>query len=391
MLPRIPARISVLRIRQESAAAQAALDNPNMSVAPGLPSFNMARQEVLSALPASYEVGLLGQDFVTTQVMLVQPLWAGGKIRYRYEQAELGAKAAQYDVAKVRQETMFNITRAYLAILLAGEMVQVAEDTAGRFRAIESLARNLVDNGNEYVTTADMYRAGSLRFLAEGEKVGLEHIRQRAYTGLRLAMGVDQQSMFEIADQRLLVGQKDLDASILLRQAVARRPELAKADIGVKVAALEQQVAKAAFYPEIGAFASFSTVNDDGHYANPNQRDQTAVGIAGQIPLFAGGRRIAQSRQADCQQAQAAQVRQFLGEQVCQEVHDACLEYREASERLGLETQGVRQGIQALKTYDDQLAGRLIEAKKHAEVLRGLDPHSADAERGPCQVLPERI
>jgi outer membrane protein TolC len=229
-----------------------------------------------------------------------------------------------------------------------------------------------VENGNEYVTTADMYRAGSLRYLAEGEKVGLEHVCQRAYSGLRLAMGVDQQSMFQIADQRLVVGQKDLDATVLLRQAIVRRPDLAKADIGVKVAALEQQVAKAAFYPEIGAFASFSTVNDDGHYANPNQRDQTAVGISGQIPLFAGGRRLAQSRQANCQQAQATQVRQFLTEQVSQEVHAACLEYREASERLRLETQGVRQAIQALKTYDAQLTGGLIEAKNMPKYFEDL-------------------
>ena len=78
-----------------SAAAQAALDNPTVSVAPGLPSFNAARQAVLSALPASYNVDLLGQNFLTTQVTLVQPLWTGGKIRYRREQAELGTRAAQ--------------------------------------------------------------------------------------------------------------------------------------------------------------------------------------------------------------------------------------------------------------------------------------------------------
>ncbi len=355
-----------------SAAAQAALNNPNTSVAPGLPSFNMARQETLNALPASFDVGLLGQDFVTSQVLLVQPLWTGGKIRYRHEQAELGAKAAEHDVERVRQETTFNITRAYLTILLAGEMVQVAEDTAGRFRAIESLARSLVKSGNEYVTTADMYRAGSMRYMAEGEKVGLEHLRQRAYAGLRLAMGVDQQSMLQIADQRLAVGRKEIDATTLLRQAVARRPDLAKAEIGVKVAALERQLAKAAFCPEIGAFASFSTVYDDGHYANPNERDQGTVGIGGQVPLFAGGRRIAQSRQADCLQAQATQVRQLLAELVSQEVQDAYLEYCEASQRLSLEEQAVQQGIQALKSYDDQYVGGQIEDKNKSKYFEDL-------------------
>src|SRR5208283_672548 len=82
--------------------------------------------------------------------------------------------------------------------------------------------------------------------------------------------------------------------------------------------------------------------------------------------------RIAQSRQANCQQAQATQVRQFLVQQVSQEVHDACLEYREASERLRLESQAVGLGIQALKTYDDQLRGRLIEDKNMPKYFEDL-------------------
>ena len=79
-----------------SAVAQAAIDNPNVSVAPGLPSYNAARQAVLNCIAGilSYNVDLLGQNFLTTQVTLVQPLWTGGKIRYRREQAELGTRAA---------------------------------------------------------------------------------------------------------------------------------------------------------------------------------------------------------------------------------------------------------------------------------------------------------
>ena len=117
-----------------------------------------------------YDVDLLGQNFLTTQVTLVQPLWTGGKIRYRHQQAELGVQAAQCDVERARQETTFNITRAYLTIVLTEEMLVAADDTAGSFRVIEDLTSKC----DRYVTKADLCRISSLRCLAEGEYAGLK-------------------------------------------------------------------------------------------------------------------------------------------------------------------------------------------------------------------------
>jgi outer membrane protein TolC len=96
-----------------SAAALGALDNPN------LPPFSTAKQAALGSLPGTIRADLLGENFLTTQLQLVQPLWTGGKIRYRTEQAKLGTHAAVADVAKAEQETVFNVTHAYLAIQLA--------------------------------------------------------------------------------------------------------------------------------------------------------------------------------------------------------------------------------------------------------------------------------
>ncbi len=353
-----------------SAAAQAALDNPNASVAPGLPSFNAARQAVLNALPVNYDVDLLGQNFLTTQITLVQPLWAGGKIRYRREQAELGTRAAQYDVERTRQETTYNITRAYLAILLSGELIGVAEETAERFEWIEKRARGEVDRGNVNVSNADLFRASALRCLAESEKAGMARVRDRARAGLLLAMGLDQQAQIQIADRRLMCGDRDLDASSLLQQAIARRPDLAKAEIGERAAQLERQIARAAYSPEVAAIASFSNVWDDGHFANPTHPNEGTVGVGMQMPLFEGGRRSAESRRAECEQAQACQVRRLLSDLVSQEVQDAYFEYLQSKEQLKLDREAVSQGRKAMETLE-KMAG-LVESKDMPKYFQDL-------------------
>ena len=205
-----------------------------------------------------------------------------------------------------------------------------------------------------YVTAADAYRVGSVRNLAEGEAAGLERVTQRAYAGLRLAMGIDQQMSIQIADEHLMAGKKNLDANSLLSQAIARRPDLAKAEIGAKAAALEQQLARAAYYPDVGAYASFSNVWDDGHFANPTHPNEGAVGFEVQLPLFEGGRRIAEAHRVECQQAQATQIRRLLADLVSQEVQDAYLEFLESSKQLDWNQEAVHQGNLAMDDLFNQ-------------------------------------
>src|SRR5262249_5084227 len=143
------------------AAANLALANPN------LPPFTTVRQAVLASQSSSLPVGLLGDTFVTNELLLTQPLYTGGKIRYRNEQAKLGIQAADSDLTKTRQLTIFEVSQAYFAMQLFNELIQVAETTAGSFRAIERLAQNSLEQNIESVTSADPKRARSLRLLAE--------------------------------------------------------------------------------------------------------------------------------------------------------------------------------------------------------------------------------
>jgi len=328
-----------------SAAANAALDNPN------LPPFSIAKQMALDALPDRYRVGLLGENSLTTEFLLLQPLWTGGKISYRHQQAQLGVQAASADLAKSRQQTVFDVTQAYLAVQLAHELTQVLDDAAGHFRAIERLVKALIDEGDEYVTPVDSHRARALRLLAESEKIGTEQAADLAYEALRQAMGLEPGAEFEIADQHLTVHKQDIELPAILDKAMVRRPELAKARLGVQITELERKLARANYLPDIGLFARFGTIDDDGGFPNPNDRQEWAAGVTLGVPIYTGGRRGAQQRQAGFQQAQAGQVRQLARQLITLEVQKAYLEYLEMSQRLPVAKEAVQETNAALEAY----------------------------------------
>lgn len=349
-----------------SAAANFALDNPSN------PPFSTFKEAALDLMPDRFNVGLLGENSLTTEFLLLQPLWTGGKIRYRYQQAGLGIQAASADLAKSKQQTVFDVTRAYLGVQFARESIAVVENAIGQFRAIESLIKALLDEGDEHVTVVDLHRAGTIRLLAESEKVGLQRAADLAHEALRQAMGIEYTAEFDIADSRLIAHRRELELPAVLDEAMIRRPELAKARIGVQVAELERKLATANYLPDVALFGRFGTIDDDGGFVNPNDPEEWAVGVTLGVPLYAGGRRSAQKRQAQFGQARARYLRQLARQLITLQVQKTYLEYLEMSERLRLAETAVDQAEGTIEGLRNQFLGDQIDDEAMPDYFEDL-------------------
>ncbi|HUT91038.1 MAG TPA: TolC family protein [Thermoguttaceae bacterium] len=341
--------------------ANAALEPTDPLFPVANPLFNQSRDATKNGLPDEWSVGLLGENSLTTEFLLTQPLWTGGKIRYRHQQAQLGVSMASADVAKSKQQTVFDVTRAYLGVQLAVELSQVMDDAVGHFRAIERLIHALLDEANEHVTMVDLHRVRAVRALAESERVRVEQAAQIAHEALRQAMGLDPMAQFEIADYCLTVEQRHVELPDILGQAMVRRPELAKARLGVQIAGLQRQLAAAEYSPDLALFGRFATIDDDGGFPNPNDRQEWAVGLNLDAPLYAGGRRAAQKRHADFEQARAARLQQLARQLITLEVQKTYLEYVEMHDRLALAKTAREEASGTVEALGNEYKGGFVE------------------------------
>jgi outer membrane protein TolC len=300
---------------------------------------------------------------MTTQILLLQPLWTGGKIKTRHAQAQLGVSVAETDIIKSRQQAIFDVTQAYHGIQLTNDLEAALGDTAGNLKAIESLVARLIEQGDEFVTSVDLSRVRTTRLLVETDKVGVVRAREVAQAALRQAMGVGDSAYVDIAEPNLLLRTEQIELPDVLSEAMSQRPELRKARLATTVAELERKVAKAQYAPDIGLFSRFSTVYDDRNFPNPNgqQQEQFAVGIAGSVPLYAGGRRPAENRRAAWQQAQARQTVELVESLIALELTKAYVEYVEAGEQLPLALEAMQEANKTLEGYRNQYLGGFIE------------------------------
>jgi outer membrane protein TolC len=333
-------------------AANAALANPNQ------PPFSTAKQAALAIAPTTLQTDLLGERFLSTEVLVTQPLYTGGKVRYRNEQAKLGTQAAENDVTQARQETVYEVTRAYYGVLLARELERVADDARGQYQATENFVQALMRARKKEITTADLRRVTAARLLAEDQKLRAGRAADQALAGLRAAMGLRQAVPLGLAEDRLSYKGATLDRDALLGEALARRPEMAKVQLAVQAAELERKLAHAQYLPDVGAFARLSTIQDNRNYPNPTQPTQFAAGVEASVPLVAGGRRLAERHRADALYEVAGAARDVVRNRIELEVVQAYLEWKELAERLPVAErarENARAAMQAL--FDEYILG----------------------------------
>jgi outer membrane protein TolC len=95
-----------------------------------------------------------------------------------------------------------------------------------------------------------------------------------------------------------------------------------------------------------------------------------AAGLSLQVPVFEGGRRVAESRKATEQQIQAQQARELVRQLIALEVRQACLEYEEMRERLGPASRAARDAERAVNGYWDQFDD--IADERYPDYFRDL-------------------
>jgi outer membrane protein len=183
-----------------------------------------------------------------TRLAVIQPVFNGGKEYLGVKQARLASEAAAQDRARARQETVFNVVKAYYGLLLAKEYDKVAiqslETSAAnvkladaRFKAGAVLQSDLLRANVQYAEVKEMAtRSGN------GVKL--------AAANLNFAMGVPQES--EYAVEGVLSSQymkEGLDG--MISGAFSLRPDLSSINLNRKNAETNVSQARTDYVPSL--------------------------------------------------------------------------------------------------------------------------------------------
>jgi len=317
-----------------------------------------------------------------TRLELRMPIYTGGELSARIEQAELALLAAGETVSRTADQAALAAAEAFVQLAQARQQMSLLERSLATAEAHVELAQAYVEQGmlvTSELLRAEVERARLADLLAAAQ--GQARVAEAALSFRLSAELSNKWQLTPLADPDEL----DQDLEAWLRQA-DQRADLKAARQQQRIAALEVEVSRAARRPRIGLSARYELFDEQLFGIGG---DNTTVMAMASIDLFAGGRHRAARQAAQAgSEAVSADVDRFAeGVQLeIRQAHAAALSARDrfatagqavtaATEAERIVEERYRQGIE--KTTDLIDAASARHQAESRELLARTDAHLA--------------
>ena len=207
------------------------------------------------------------------------------------------------------QKLIFDVTKAYYIYGASATREKIAQQTLKNSKAIQAAVDDRLLHG--LATSVEAAQARQQVAQSQLRLVQAQGQQRDTYQALITAMGVNAMTQIRVADagQRRLpdVPTAPLDAMVTL--ALSQRPDVVASYSAVQASKAGIKAAEVEFLPKVfvaGAVASGEGSFDVNGLSNIGQQATgTGVLIGATVPLFDGGLRVAQLKQAQSQAAAA--------------------------------------------------------------------------------------
>jgi NodT family efflux transporter outer membrane factor (OMF) lipoprotein len=221
-------------------------------------------------------------------------LW--GRVRNEVASARATQQASAADLAALRLSIQAEVATDYFGLRSFDTQQQILDKTVDDYRRSLDLTQSLFDGGA--AALSDLEQAKSQLHTAQTQQADIHLLRAQQEHAIGVLIG-ENPSTFQLAVTPLPqdATPPPIDAGIP-SQLLQRRPDVAEAERRVAAANAQIGVARAAYFPKftLGASGGFNSVQASNWIAAPSLF--WSVGPQVSLPIFEGGRLIAQTARA---------------------------------------------------------------------------------------------
>jgi outer membrane protein TolC len=288
------------------------------------------------------------------------PLYSGGRIKSGYKSAGYNLQATREGIRRIRQETVFNVKKAFYGCLLARQFRDVAQEAVTLAEKHLKNVRNMYDVG--MATKFDLLRTEVQLANLQPQLIKARNALALAEIGLKTLLGLDLGREIEVQGE---LGYKDveanLDASVV--QALSVRPEILQFNLQKEIAAEMLKSAKAAYLPTVGIGAQYNLWADNFRFSGDTWEDYYSIALVLSVPITNGFMNRAKIGESKAILKQLEYGQKGLSDMVRYEVQEAVLNLRQAKESLLSQEKNVEQAREAVRiaelNYAEGLATNL--------------------------------
>lgn len=218
-------------------------------------------------------------------------VWNGGRNTNTVKLNKLTEEQAELDSAEIANQLQEQIAQLYVQILYSEEAIKVNEQTAETTRKNEERGKTMVEVGK--MSKADLAQLTAQRAQAEYNIVEAQSNLKNFKRQLKQILQITDNQEFDVAipattDEMALQLIPSLNE--VYTSALAIRPEIRNAMLGIESSDLSIKIAKAGKLPQIGLNAGFSTnttsMSDNAWGTQLKSNVNLGAGVSISIPLY---------------------------------------------------------------------------------------------------------
>lgn len=181
------------------------------------------------------------------------PLFTFGKLSSGKRLAGAGVEVAEHRVERARRQVGYDVRRAYWAVLLAHDLLKIAEDGQSRFAEAEKRLRKLEREDSEDFDQKDKLKLGYYQYQINTRVLAARKFKAMAQAALKAAVGVDDPHLQVLPLDRALesVEVELADLEEYQELALENRPEARELMAGIRARKAEIALARARLLPDL--------------------------------------------------------------------------------------------------------------------------------------------
>ncbi len=284
-----------------------------------------------------------------TVVGLEWPLYTGGQVGLRVDQANIQVQGATRQADRVRQQLIARTVSAYSQVVLAQANLQVVEDALRTAKAYREMIETRYRSG--LVVKSDALRAQVRVAELEQERIQAESQIQVAQAMLNSILGRSVDDRFDVSD--ILQPPKPMPSGSIEsweEKAIQQRPDLAAIRLKQQMAEKEVARSRAEHLPQIAMIGNYEINSEKFDDAGTNY----TVGAMMKINLYSGQRITAKTREAEAVVRQINALKRDMKSAVQLETRQAYLRLTSSYNRIAVAEKAVAQAEEGLKIAQDR-------------------------------------
>lgn len=220
-------------------------------------------------------------DYYSANLILSQPIYAGGKVRSNYNMAKLGADLSVFNRKLEASDVILETDEAYWNLVSVRERVKVAEKYVEMLNQLVTDLKNAFDL--ELTTKNEMLKAQVQLNQAKLDLFRIKNALVLSQMALCQVIGRDLKSEISASDTIIFVENKHVETNFI-QKAMQQRPEILMLGKQVEIDRQEEKSTLANYLPQLGVGASYGYTSKIENLMD--SRQNLSVQASLKVPIF---------------------------------------------------------------------------------------------------------